>query len=135
MDTGRYDIVVFDIGSSLDQNALCCCEMANHICLVAKEGGSRRKEERLVEYMTFLKGEKLAERMGKVFNYYELQPLEQREETESEEYCEILRTVCRLPAEPEAFKWKSGIRTISLDGTYGRGIKGLVGAVLHSVIL
>lgn len=135
MDTGRYDIVVFDVGSSLDQNALCCCEMANHICLVAKEGGSRSKEERLVEYMTFLKGEKLAERMAKVLNHYERRPLEERAETEPEERCEILRTVCRLPEEPESFNLQSGIRTISLDGAYGRGIKGLAGAVLHSVIL
>lgn len=135
MDTGQYDIVVFDIGCSLDQNALCCCEMSNHICLVTKEQGSWKKEERLMEYLTFSKGEKMIERMGKVVNCCKQKSSNGQTEAEEEMRDEILPIICRLQEEPESFKTQNHLRAISLDGAYGKGIKRLADSVLRNTLL
>lgn len=135
MDTGQYDVLVLDMGGSLDPGALSCCEMANHICLVVKADGSRKKEERLVEYLTFLKGEKLTERMGKIVNRCIQKPLDEREDPEEDGHCDILRTVCRLQEDPESFHIQKGMRRIALEGAYGKGVRSLAGSVLGNAVL
>lgn len=126
-DIGRYDMIVMDLGCSLDQNALCCMEMAGNICLVTK-GENRQKEERLVEYVAFAKGEAVIERMGKVINCCK-QRSWQEEETEA--LPELLKTVCRLPEDPQSFTAEKGLRIIRPEGAYGKGISSLADAVLR----
>lgn len=133
MDTGRYDILVLDLGCSLEQSALCCYEMATHICLVTKEKGNRQKEERFLEYLTFLKGEKVIERMGKAVNCH---IKERHEEVQvPEEQMGILPIICRLAQEPECFTVENGMKKISLESAYGKGIEALADAVLRNTIL
>lgn len=131
-DIGRYDMIVMDLGCSLDQNALCCMEMANNICLVTK-GECRQKEERLIEYVAFAKGETVIDRMGKVINCYKQRSWE--EEGGQEEQPQLLRTVCRLPEDPRSFTVQKGLRIIQPEGPYGKGISSLADSVLQNVIL
>ncbi|MCQ4636284.1 hypothetical protein NE619_06045 [Anaerovorax odorimutans] len=136
MDTGRYDFIVIDVGCDLGKSALCCYEMANHICLVAEQEEVSYKEGRMLEYLVFLKGETIIERMAKVLNRYQLPAEEEDPSTADEKSQEdvMLHTAAVLPQDPESFSVQDGIRSISLDGPYGKGIKELTEAVLKNAL-
>ncbi len=137
MDTGRYDILILDLGCSLDKNALCCYEMANNICLIAKEEKMNYKEGRFLEYLIFLKGEELVDRMAKVINgYVEKEELPEKEEATTAEEEGVLRVACRLPEDPESFLMQgNGRKSISAEGLYNQGIKLLTDSILRNVII
>ena len=115
LDTGSYDIMVIDASNNIGKAAVTCYEMANNICMVTRNSGTEYKEDRFLEYFTFLKGEKILDRMGRVMNFYDGQ----------EHDIGLLRTVAQLPYDPEAFSVHDGIRVISPDGAYGEGIRHL----------
>lgn len=137
MDTGRYDVLMLDIGSSLDKNALSCYEMANRIYMVANQAVSMSKEERFIEYLTFLKGEKLAERIVKIVNRFPKtdQEIETKEKIGAGEHQELMRVICRLPEDPASFLVQNGLKTIRSDGPYGKRIKQLADGLLNSAAI
>lgn len=136
MDTGRYDFVIADVGMGLDKSALCCYEMANNICLVACGHGeaSRYKETRFLEYLTFLKGECILDKMGKILNRYDAEMFETDEQQRQTEEGGMLRVVCRLKDDPESFTEEDGFRYVLPDGAYGQGIKELADSVLNNMM-
>lgn len=137
MDAGRYDVLVLDLGFCLDKNVLSCYEMANHICMVANQETSMSREERFIDYLTFLKGEKLTERIVKILNRLQDTELETRikEKTVTDGNCELMRVICRLPEEPDSFFTQGGLKVIRSDGAYGKRIKELADFLLDSVML
>lgn len=136
MDTDRYDFLVIDAGSGMDNSILSCYEMADNICMVAESEKCSYKEERFLEYLIFLKGDKILERMGKLVNRVFCGGLKKEEDKKNEgQYQEILRIICRLELDPESFSEEKGVRLIAQDGAYGRGIKKLAESVLNNVIL
>lgn len=137
MDTGRYDVLILDLGYCLDQNALCGYEMANHVCMVANQETSPSKEGRFIEYLTFLKGEKLAERIVKVVNRYKEPQAENgaKDRKEPDGRQGLMKTVCRLPEDPGSFSLREGLKSIGSDGAYGKKIKALADFVLGNVAL
>lgn len=48
---------------------------------------------------------------------------------------ELLPTAAVLPMDPQSFTIREGIRSISLDGPYGRGIKALTEAILGNALI
>ena len=126
LDTGGYDLMVIDLSNNLGKPAITCYEMANNICLVTKSNSVKYKEDRFLEYFMFLKGEKILERMGKIVTF-------SNGETETAN-SEILRTVCNLPYDPDAFSVCNGVREIRSDGSYGSKIRQLAEAVLKNTI-
>lgn len=102
LDTGGYDFLVIDAGSSLEKNVLTCYEMANSICMVQKEEVPSHKTERFMEYITFAKGEKVAEK--------------------------IITSV--LPRDPQSFSQQNGIYHIAAESVYGFAIKELSGSLM-----
>ena len=135
MDTGRYDFVIVDAGMGLDKSVLSCYEMANNICMVAESEAGGYKEERFLEYLTFLKGEHILDKMGKIVNRYAAESAETDEgQQELKEDAGILRVVCRLEEDPESFTREAQFRHIASDGAYGRGIKKLAESVLNNTM-
>ncbi len=126
LDTGGYDIMVIDVSNNLGKSAMTCYEMANNICLVTKTENVTYKEERFLDYFTFVKGEKILERMGRVINF-------SNSENEIED-SGLLRTVCCLPYEPDSFIMCEGVREIRPDRIYGQKINQLTDAVIKNVI-
>lgn len=136
MDTGRYDFFVIDAGCSLEKSALCCYEMAGDICLVSRQEESCYKEERMLEYLMFLEGEKVVDRIGKVVNRYEPPEAPQTAESSQEQKEEpLLPVLAKLSLDPESFSTQEGIKCISLDGRYGQGIREMTEAILRNGIL
>lgn len=134
MDTGRYDFLVVDAGCSLDKSTLCCYEMANYICLVTRDHTGTYKEERMMEYLLFLKGEQLGGRMARVVNHYQEQEEEEEESLKTREDAGLLYTVCRLPEDPESFAAEQGIKMIRSDGAFGKTIGQISRAVLTNTL-
>lgn len=132
MDTARYDVLVLDLGFCLDKNALCCYEMANHVCMVANQETSMSREERFIEYLTFLKGEKLVERIVKVWNRLKETGSEpgSKEKKTFDENEGLMRVICKLPEDPNSFFMQEGLKTIRSDGMYGKEVKALADFVL-----
>ena len=124
LDTGGYDVMVIDVSNNLGKAAMTCYEMANNICLVTKTDKESYKEERFLDYFTFVRGEKILERMGRVVNFSD-------DESDSDG---LLRTVCRLPYDPESFASFEGIKEIRPDGLYGRKINQLTESVIKNII-
>lgn len=126
LDTGGYDVMVIDASDNLGKAAMTCYEMANNICLVTKTEEISYKEERFLDYFMFFKGEKILDRMGRVVNF-----------SKREGNCEengLLRTVCRLPDDPDSFVKCEGIREIRPDGLYGQKMNHLTGSVIKNII-
>ncbi len=136
MDTGRYDVLVLDLGFCLDKNVLSCYEMANHICMVANEETSVSREERFIEYVTFLKGESLTERIVKILNRFQSPKPEDGAKAQSEIGGQgLMRVICRLPEEPDSFSTQGGLKVIRSDGAYGKQIKGLADLLLGNMVI
>ena len=135
LDTGKYDFLVVDAGSSLDTASLCCYEMADHICFIADQERPAQKELRMMEYLTFLKGEKLIGRMVKILNRCGESQTKGETEPEEEEKSPLIRIICRLPQEPESFSIENGRRNISADFVYGGKIRKLADSVLQNTLL
>ena len=137
MDTGRYDFLIIDVGCDLGKSALCTYELANHICLVSLRPQSCYKEERMLEYLTFLKGELIIDRMAKILNRAAPSSIEEADaEPENKSHDEeLLTTAAVLPFDPASFTLREGIRKISLDSPYGSGIKKLTDAILNNALV
>ena len=68
IETGRYDVVIADLGSSLSTAALSCAEMSEKICFVSGRGKGMSREEQYLQYMICRFGEKITERVIKIKN-------------------------------------------------------------------
>ena len=126
LDTGGFDIMVIDLSNNLGQPAMTCYEMANNICFITKKNSLVYKEDRILDYFMFLKGEKILDRMGRIVTYC-------NDEQESD-MTETIRTVCCLPEDPESFSVCNEIREIKSDGAYGNRIKRLAEAVIKNTV-
>ena len=124
LDTGGYDILVIDASNNLGKAAMTCYEMANNICLVTRNGNMNYKEERFIEYFTFIKGEKILDRMGRVVNCAD----------DTVGSGGLLKTVAVLPHDTSAFGVNEGVREIKPDGAYGEAISQLTRSVINNTV-
>lgn len=124
LDTGGYDIIVIDASNNLGKAALTCYEMSNNICFVTKNGNMDYKEERFIEYFTFVRGEQILDRMGKIVNCAD----------NTGEAGGLLKTVAVLPYDADAFSINDGVKEIKPDGPYGEGISKLIKSVINNTV-
>lgn len=101
LDTGGYDIMVIDAGTSLEKGVLTCYEMANHIFVISRDEVNSFKEERFLEYIIFAKGDKVAERIRKIV----------------------------MPTDPEGFYIQNDICFVKPEGKLGRRIKEMINGI------
>lgn len=72
IDSGRYDIIIIDLGSALCRSALKLLEMAEKICLIATYGKSTAKEQKYITHITAHLGAEIMDKILKVDNnWYE----------------------------------------------------------------
>lgn len=126
MDTGNYDVVVIDASSNLDKAALTCYEMANRIFFVTRADRCEYKTERFLEYVTFVKGEKVVERMENLQNFHTGEDVT----TES-----ILPLLGLLPQDLDSFELENGVRSIRPEGAYGKRVKELALSVMQNITI
>lgn len=68
MESGRYDVIVADLGCSLSDGALACIEMAECFCMVHAEGLGSVREAQYLQYLISHCGERVMEHCIKVHN-------------------------------------------------------------------
>ncbi len=127
MDTGGYDYLVIDAANSLGKPAMTCYEMANNICFIERSGEKEYKKERFMEYFTFMKGERIVDRMARVLNGCN----DMNEDGE----CGIMKTVCRLPEDVDSVIECDGVRVIKPDGRYAKEIRKLTDSVIKNTVM
>ncbi|MBR5488394.1 MAG: hypothetical protein IKV72_01720, partial [Firmicutes bacterium] len=84
------------------------------------------REERFLEYFTFLSGERILDRIGKIINRT---PTEYKAGAD-----QVLRVVCTLPDDPESFTAYDGLRDFKSDGNFGQTIRLLTNSVIKNII-
>lgn len=68
IDSGRYDVILMDLGNWLSKASLSCMEMAEQICFVASHRDRGIREEQYISHMISYCGEDILEKFVKVFN-------------------------------------------------------------------
>lgn len=68
IDSGRYDVILMDLGNWLSKVSLSCLEMAERICLVASRRDSGIREAQYISHMISYCGEDILGKFVKVFN-------------------------------------------------------------------
>ena len=126
LDTGAYDVLVIDASNNIGKAAITCYEMANNICMVSIEKSIGYREERFLEYFTFLSGERILDRIGKVINRTGKECVESKEHA--------LRVICTLPEDPDSFDINDGMRSIKPDGKFGENMRLLTNAVIKNIV-
>lgn len=119
IDSGRYDVIVMDIGTSLSAVDLACLGMAEKICFISRYAGSTIREERYLQHLIFSCGESVIDRMIKVEN---MVPDERAETLRGGGDTAMLDTEVYL-SRSSTFLQGGDIKRIFLDGRFGQDIK------------
>lgn len=119
IDSGRYDVIVMDIGTSLSAVDLACLGMAEKICFISRYAGSTIREERYLQHLIFSCGESVIDRMIKVEN---MVPDERAETLRGGGDTAMLDTEVYLSRSSTCLQGGE-IKRIFLDGRFGQDIK------------
>lgn len=119
IDSGRYDVIVMDIGSGLSAVDLACLGMAEKICFISRYAGSTIREERYLQHLIFSCGESVIDRMIKVEN---MVPDERAETLRGGGDTAMLDTEVYLSRSSTCLQGGE-IKRIFLDGRFGQDIK------------
>ncbi len=68
MQSGRYDIILLDVGGALSPLDLACIELAEKICMIAAAQGSAFREAQYMQYLICRCSEAVTEKFVKVAN-------------------------------------------------------------------
>ncbi len=119
IDSGRYDVIVMDIGTGLSAVDLACLGMAEKICFVSRSSGSTSREERYLQHLIFSCGEGVMDRIIKVEN---MTADDRADIQRSREDTAMIDTEVYL-SRSSTFLQGGEIKRIFLDGRFGQGIK------------
>ena len=119
IDSGRYDVIVMDIGSGLSAVDLACLGMAEKICFVNRSAGSTSREERYLQHLIFSCGESVIEKMIKVENMVS----DDREEDHRDRADTAMLDTEVYLSRSSTFLQGGEIKRIFLDGRFGQDIK------------
>lgn len=119
IDSGRYDVILMDLGNWLSKVSVSCMEMAEKICLVTARRDNGIREEQYIGHMISYCGEAVLGKFVKVFN---MMPkggirMDDTEEGMVDAYMDISRC--------SAVVREGKIRKILLEGAFGDDINQL----------
>lgn len=126
MNAGRYDYIMIDSGCSLNKAAICCYEMANKVCIVTRQDEESYRVQKLMEYLIFIKGDNIVDKMGTICNDMKVPHKEKKHNDR------ILKVVGMLPSDPTSFEKNQALRQIRLDRGFGLGIKRVTSSLLKN---
>ena len=119
IDSGRYDVIVMDIGTGLSAVDLACLGMAEKICLVSRSSGAVSREERYLQHLIFSCGESVMDRIIKVEN---MTADDRADIQRGREDTAMIDTEAYL-SRSSTFLQGGEIKRIFLDGRFGQDIK------------
>ena len=124
MNSGRYDTIIADIGTSMSQAAVTCLEMAEKICLISRETCSLTREIYYLQYLMTIGGEDMLRKMIKVENRVRLVMGSDFFNDKADEEDALIQTSMTI-GENNIFSEEEGIYKVLLEGDFGRSIAQL----------
>ena len=118
MESGRYDMILAELGCSLSDGALACIEMAERFCMVHTGNISGVREAQYLQYLIGHCGEQVLEHFVKVENMMNHEP------PAKEESPGFLETELYIKKGAKYLQ-EGDIRRILLEGDFGRSIHDL----------
>ncbi|MDO4545480.1 MAG: hypothetical protein Q4C25_04925 [Bacillota bacterium] len=127
IDSGRYDVILMDLGNCLSKVSLSCIEMAERLCVVTAGEKEDSREIRYFQHLIYSCGESVLEKTVRAVN---MSPLRESgaegdsaagESAEDPFVCGETLFIAKSPG----FCMESGIRKISLEGAFGESINRL----------
>ena len=109
IDSGRYDVVIIDLGQWLSKTALKCMTMAERICLISGAGGTSSRESKYICHIMSNCGEDTVNKIVRVSNMYA--------DKENDSNIKISKST--------GFVREDGRIRIILEGAFGEDIKRL----------
>lgn len=68
IDSGRYDVIIMDIGNCLSEAGIACMEMTEKLCFVSLHGECSKREIQYLQHIICCCGEEVIDRMVKAEN-------------------------------------------------------------------
>ena len=128
IDSGRYDVIVMDLGTGLSSTSVACMTMAERICFVAKSGESYRREEQYIQHIVHRCGEEIMDKAVKAEN---MAAASEEELHRPPAASPMIDADVRIGMS-STFVQRGDVRRIFLDGRYGRDIKRLTAILTES---
>lgn len=119
IDSGRYDVIVMDIGTGLSAVDLACLGMAEKICFVSRSAGGTNREDQYLQHLIFSCGESVMDRMIKVEN---MVSDDRADDPHVREGTAMIDTEVYL-SRSSTFLQGGETKRIFLDGRFGQDIK------------
>lgn len=123
IDSGRYDVVIMDLGQYLSKTGLKCISMAERLCLVSQEGRMGVKESQYICHVMSNCGE---DTMNKIIMLKNM--CEKNEETEGKSAKQDVDEHIKI-RKSNSFAKEDGRIRIVLEGGFGEDINRLAGII------
>lgn len=118
INSGRYDVIIMDIGSWLSKTSLKCLEMAEKICMVTKKEGSRSRESKYLSHIVSCCGEEVTMKIIRAENR---RNEKNDAETAAGKNGRIAENAVNI-SECDSFTRGEGYTTTLLEGKFGSNI-------------
>ncbi len=128
IDSGRYDVIVADVGTGLSCTDTACLEIAEKICFVTRSGGSAKREEQYLQHLIFSCGENVMDRVIKVENMAD----ENRPEHAGSKGSMTMIETNMYLSRSSTFLQGGETNRIFLDGRFGQEIRTLTESLLKA---
>ena len=131
MRSGRYDVILLDVGSTLSSLDLACIELAEKVCLIAAAQGSAFREAQYMQYLICRCGEAMLEKFMKVANRVAEETLLQETLKTDPDGGEDPVLPCRLSlGKSRYFSDEKKGKRLAVEGAFQSGIAALTESLL-----
>ncbi|MDO4746218.1 MAG: hypothetical protein Q4B18_06660 [Bacillota bacterium] len=121
IDSGRYDVIIMDMGQWLSKTGINCLEMAEKICLVSDMSRNNLREEFFVNHIVSHCGIEIMDKIVKIAN----NRTDKNDREEWDEYVKIARS--------GSFAYEDGITKIVLEDAFGAEIGKLAEKLMEPI--
>lgn len=126
-NSGRYDVILMDLGNDLSSVNTSCIEIAERICFVCRPENNRYRETHYIQYLICHCGEKTLDKVVKVENMCLRIPFteeDNRGKGQADKEDELLETRLHIK-KGTYFIGEDGVKRVSGDGEMGKRISTL----------
>ena len=128
IDSGRYDVIIMDLGNCISGISVSCMEIAEKICFVSRSGDKSGREEQYLQYLMCICGEGIVEKILKAENMADNEAGAQDASGENQG---MLETASYIGKTSAALR-QENVRRIFLDGKFGNSIRALTEKLMES---
>ena len=131
INSGRYDSIVMDAGTSMSAAALTCLEMAERICLIAGTSGDIERENNYLQYLVALASEDMIRKMVKVENMSKTDSVEDYPVNHNWRGSTSMISTYITIAKDNICSQEGKVRKVLLEGDFGNKISKLTNKLLE----